>query len=277
MVLLVPDRLAFHRKAFEIEDHEKETARMAKRFEGKVAIITGAAKGMGQATAMQMSHEGATTVITDIDETGLQETREKIQSTGGKAKSVMCDIQDRAQVDTLIEGTKKEFGRLDILVNNAGLLLPGTIEETTDEIIDKTLNINVKGILYAIRAVTPIMKDQKYGRIVNVSSITGKNGDNSTVFAYGASKGAVISLTRSVARQLGPFGITCNAIAPHAVMTEMMKYWDDKKKQRAAQSIPVRRLGTVEDIAHLICFLGSDEASFINGETVNINGGYYMD
>ncbi len=250
---------------------------MAKRFEGKVAIITGAAKGMGQATAMQMSYEGATTVITDIDEAGLQETVEKIKSIGGNAKSVICDVQDRAQVDTLIEGTKKEFSRVDILVNNAGLLLPGTIEETTDEIIDKTLSINVKGILYAIRAATPIMKDQKYGRIVSVSSITGKNGDNSTVFVYGASKGAVISLTRSVARQLGPFGITCNAIAPHAVMTEMMKYWDDKKKQRAAQSIPVRRLGTVEDIAHLICFLGSDEASFINGETININGGYYMD
>ena len=213
---------------------------MAKRFEGKIAIITGAAKGMGQATSMQMSYEGATTVIIDVDANGLQQTMEKIQSAGGKAKPVICDIQDRTQVDALIDGTKKEFGRLDILVNNAGLSLPGTIEETTDEIIDRTLNINVKGILYAIRAATPIMKDQKYGRIVNVSSITGKNGDNSTVFVYGASKGAVISLTRSVARQLGPFGITCNAIAPHAVMTEMMKYWDDKKKQRAAQAIPVR-------------------------------------
>ncbi|MGA2765643.1 MAG: glucose 1-dehydrogenase [Spirochaetia bacterium] len=250
---------------------------MAKRFEGKVAIITGAAKGMGRATATQMACEGATTVITDIDETGLRETMQKIQSAGGKAKLIKCDIQDREQVDALIEGTKKEFGRLDILVNNAGLLLPGTIEETTDEIIDRTLNINIKGILYAIRAATPVMKDQKYGRILNVSSITGKNGDNSTVFVYGASKGAVISLTRSVARQLGPFGITCNAIAPHAVMTEMMKYWDDTKKRRAAESIPVRRLGTVEDISHLICFLVSDEASFINGETVNINGGYYMD
>lgn len=250
---------------------------MAKRFEGKVAIITGAAKGMGQATALQMSCEGATAVITDIDDSGLQETMREICSRGGKAKAVVCDIQDRAQVDALIEGTKKELGRLDVLVNNAGLLLPGTIEETSDDIIDRTLAINVKGILYAIRAATPIMKDQKYGRIVNVSSITGKNGDNSTVFVYGASKGAVISLTRSVARQLGPFGVTCNAIAPHAVMTEMMKYWDDAKKQRAAQSIPVRRLGTVEDVAHLICFLGSDEASFINGETVNINGGYYMD
>jgi 3-oxoacyl-[acyl-carrier protein] reductase len=250
---------------------------MGTRFEGKVAIVTGAAKGMGQATAVEMCRDGASVRITDIDRTGLEETAQMIRRSGGKINTEVCDIQDRAQVDALIQRTKKELGRLDILVNNAGLLLPGTIEETTDDIIDRTLNINVKGLLYAIRSATPIMKEQKYGRIVNVSSITGKNGDNSTVFVYGASKGAVISLTRSVARQLGPFGVTCNAIAPHAVMTEMMKYWTDEKKQRAADAIPVRRLGTVEDIAHLICFLSSDDASFINGETVNINGGYYMD
>ena len=258
---------------------------MGARFDGKVVIITGAAKGMGQATAVEMSRDGAAVVITDIDAAGLEETAALVRAAKGTGSSgnggvvtlITCDIQDRAQVDTLIGRTKNELGRLDILVNNAGLLLPGTIEETTDDIIDRTLNINVKGILYAIRAATPIMKDQKYGRIVNVSSITGKNGDNSTVFVYGASKGAVISLTRSVGRQLGPFGITCNAIAPHAVMTDMMKYWTEEKKARAAAAIPVRRLGTVEDISHLICFLSSDDAAFINGETVNINGGYYMD
>ncbi|MDR0684892.1 MAG: SDR family oxidoreductase, partial [Spirochaetaceae bacterium] len=108
-------------------------------------------------------------------------------------------------------------------------------------------------------------------------SVTGKNVDNSTTFAYGASKGAVISLTRSVARQLGPFGITCNAIAPHAVMTKMMEYWDDTKKAEAASKIPVKRLGTIQDMSGLMMYLASDEAGFINGETVNINGGYYMD
>ena len=250
---------------------------MGARFEGKVAIVTGAAKGMGLATAAEMCRDGASVMMTDIDKAGLENAARQMRSGGGKLTTEICDISDRAQVDALIARTKKELGRLDILVNNAGLLLPGTIEETTDDIIDRTLNINVKGILYAIRAATPIMKEQKYGRIVNVSSITGKNGDNSTVFVYGASKGAVISLTRSVARQLGPHGVTCNGIAPHAVMTEMMKYWTDEKKQRAADAIPVRRLGTIEDIAHLICFLSSDDASFINGETVNINGGYYMD
>jgi len=250
---------------------------MRKRFEGRVAIVTGAAKGMGQATAVELAEDGASVVVTDIDQAGMEETERLISSQGGKASFVLCDIQERTQVDELILGTKKKLGRIDILVNNAGLLLPGTIEETTDEIIENTLGINVKGILYAVRAVTPVMKMQSYGRIVNVSSITGKNGDNSTVFVYGASKGAVISLTRSVARQLGPFGITCNAVAPHAVMTEMMKYWTEEKKKKAATAIPVGRLGTVEDVAHLICFLASDAAAYINGETVNINGGYYMD
>jgi 3-oxoacyl-[acyl-carrier protein] reductase len=250
---------------------------MGARFAGRVAIITGAAKGMGLATALEMARDGAAVAITDIDGRGLEEAAVQVRAIGGKVLAVVCDIQDRKQVDTLIQRTKDELGRVDILVNNAGLLLPGTIEQTTDDIIERTLGINVKGVLYAIREVTPIMKAQNYGRIVNVASITGKNGDNSTVFVYGASKGAVISLTRSVARQLGPFGVTCNSVSPHAVMTEMMKYWTDDKKKKAADAIPVRRLGTVEDISHLICFLCSDDASFINGEAVNINGGYYMD
>jgi 3-oxoacyl-[acyl-carrier protein] reductase len=169
------------------------------------------------------------------------------------------------------------FGRVDILVNNAGLLVTGTIEETSDDIIDRTLDINVKGVLYCIRAVTPIMKKQRYGKIISLSSITGKNGDNSTVFVYGASKGAVMSLTRSAARQLGPYGINVNAVAPHAVMTSMMRYWDEERKKRVADQIPLRRLATVEDVSSLIVFLASEKSSFITGETINVNGGYYMD
>jgi 3-oxoacyl-[acyl-carrier protein] reductase len=201
----------------------------------------------------------------------------RIREAGGKASGVRCDMAVRSEVDELIHGAHSEFGRIDILINNAGVLITGTIEETSDDIIDKTLDINVKGVLYAIRAVTPIMKAQGYGRIVNVASITGKNGDNTSVFVYGASKGAVISLTRSVARQLGPFGITCNAIAPHAVLTDLLSYWDEAKKTEIASRIPVRRLGTEQDMSALMCFLASEESGYITGETVNINGGYYMD
>lgn len=247
------------------------------RFVDKVAFITGGGQGMGQQLAIDMAKEGARVVVVDIDVQGLEETRTFLEEQNSDYLIVECDISDDVQVAEAIGKTIGKYSRLDILVNNAGLLRNATIEETTNDLIDKTIDINIKGILYAIREVTPIMKRQSYGRIVNVSSITGKNGDNSTTFVYGASKGAVITITRSVARQLGPFGITCNAIAPHAVMTKMMYYWDDAKKDAMAEKIPVKRLGTVKDMSNLMMFLSSDDASFINGEVVNINGGYYMD
>jgi 3-oxoacyl-[acyl-carrier protein] reductase len=247
------------------------------RFTGKAAFITGAAQGMGYQLALDMAKEGAAVVISDVDDKSLAEAGEVLKKQGARCLALKCDVSSRKEVEAAINKTVESFGRLDILVNNAGLLKSFSIEDTTDELINATLDINIKGILYAIRAVTPVMKKQQYGRIVNVASITGKNGDNSTTFVYGASKGAVISLTRSVARQLGPFGVTCNAIAPHAVMTKMMEYWDDAKKAEAAGKIPVKRLGTIQDMSHLMMYLASDEAGFVNGETVNINGGYYMD
>ena len=233
---------------------------MKNRFEGKVAVITGSARGMGKETAKRMAMEGASIVLTDIDKLAIEKTAEEFKTAGYNFISVLCDISKRTQVDNLINEAVKAFGKIDILINNAGLLLTAPIEETTDEIIEKTLDINVKGVLYAIRAVTPIMKKQ-----------------NSTTFVYGASKGAVLTITRSVARQLGPYGITCNGIAPHAVMTEMMSYWTEEKKAAMAAKIPIRRLGTESDMAALMCFLASDDSGFITGETVNINGGYYMD
>jgi len=247
------------------------------RFIGKIAFITGAGQGMGYQLALDMAREGAKVVVSDIDETALATVKQALTQQGANFLALKCDVSNCTQIEAAIDKAVETYGRLDILVNNAGLLQSFTIEDTTNELIDSTLNINVKGVLYAIRKVTPIMKKQRYGRIINVASITGKNGDNSTTFAYGASKGAVITLTRSVARQLGPFGVTCNAIAPHAVMTKMMEYWDDERKNEMASKIPVRRLGTIQDMSSLMMYLASDEAGFINGETVNINGGYYMD
>ena len=247
------------------------------RFTDKVAVITGAAQGMGMQLALDMAQEGAIVVASDILPEELDGLKAEIESRGGRCVALVCDVSSRTAVDYLISSAVESFGRVDILVNNAGLLTMATIEETSDELIDRTLDINIKGVLYTIRSVTPVMKKQGYGRIVNVSSITGKNGDNSTTFAYGASKGAVATLTRSVARQLGPFGVTVNAIAPHAVMTKMMSYWTEEKKAAIAEKIPVRRLGTIEDMSYLMMFLASDEAGFISGEVVNINGGYYMD
>lgn len=247
------------------------------RFAGKVALITGAGQGIGREIAIDMADEGAIVIISDISAKDIDETVSLILARGGKAFPGLCDVSSREQIDALIAKVLQDHGRLDILVNNAGILIPATIEETTDDLIDRTIDINLKGILWAIRTVTPIMKKAGYGRIVSISSITGKNGDNSSTFVYGATKGAVMSLTRSVARQLGPSGVTCNAVAPHAIMTKMMEYWDDAKKRSISDKIPVRRLGTPHDVSRAVLYLASDEASFVNGEVLNINGGYYMD
>jgi 3-oxoacyl-[acyl-carrier protein] reductase len=247
------------------------------RFTGKVAFITGSAQGIGFQLARDFAKEGAKVIISDVDDGTLKEAGDILTKDGASWLAVKCDVSDYKQVEDAVNQGFQKFGRIDILVNNAGILKNFPIEETTNELIDATIGINVKGALYTIRAVTPIMKKQNYGRIINVSSICGKMGDHSTTYVYGASKGALLSATRSVAYQLGPFGITCNSIAPHAVMTKLMAYWDEGRKNDAAAKIPVRRLGTVEDMSYLMMFLASDEAGFINGENVNINCGYYMD
>lgn len=247
------------------------------RFTGKVALVTGAARGIGQRNALDMASEGAYVILSDIDEAPLKTTQAEIENNGGRCSLRRCDLTDPDQVSELIRETVATAGTIDILVNNAGYLPVGGIEDLDEATLVRTLGINVKAVLYCIREVAPIMKSRQYGKIVNVASITGKNGDNSSSPVYGASKGAVITLTRSIARELGPFNVNCNAVAPHAVMTDMMSYWDEERKQRAADAIPLKRLGTVEDISRLMMFLAADESSFITGETININGGYYMD
>jgi 3-oxoacyl-[acyl-carrier protein] reductase len=250
---------------------------VAARFAGKAAVVTGAARGIGACVAADLAAEGASVLAVDVDAAALPALRDAVAAAGGTCLTAACDVSRRADVDRAVAAALEAFGRVDILVNNAGILLNATIEETGDEMIDRVLDVNLKSVLYAIRAVTPVMKRQRYGRIVNVSSITGKNGDRSTTMVYGASKGAIMTLTRSVARQLGPWNVTCNAVAPHAIMTDLMKHWDGEKRRTAAEEIPVRRLGTVEDVSRLMLFLASDEASYVTGETINCNGGYYMD
>lgn len=249
----------------------------ADRFAGKVAVITGSGRGIGRRLATDLAAEGARVVVTDIDAAKTEEAALEIRDSGGESMAVVCDVADSTAVNELVERVVNMWGGIDILVNNAGLLTVGDIEGMSDDLIRRTLEINVAGVLYFIRAVTPLFKRRRYGKIVNVASVTGKNGDGSTYPVYGASKGAVISLTRSVARALGPYNVNCNAIAPHAVMTEMMSYWDDERKRKAIEKIPIGRLGTVEDMSNLMMFLASDESSFITGEVVNINGGFYMD
>ena len=247
------------------------------RFKDKVVLVTGAAQGIGEATAIAFARERARVALADLNLDGVLQVKEKIDKIGGEALALKVDISNPAMVNEMMEKIVDHFGRLDILVNNAGIIARGVIEDITDEMLDKVLSVNFKGVFYCCRAAVPIMKKQKYGKIVNVSSITAKRGDNTTAPCYGASKGAILTLTRSLARQLGPFGINVNAVAPHAIDTPMMKYWDEKKRKAVIESLPVRRMGKPEDVAHAILFLSSDEAGFITGETLNLNGGYLMD
>ncbi len=246
-------------------------------FKDKIALVTGAAQGIGEATALSFAKRGAHLALVDIKLERLCTLQQRIEKMGQKSLAFQVDVSDVKAVEKIVKETVDNFGRLDILVNNAGIIARGTIEDVNDDMLDKVLDVNFKGVFYFCRAAVPYMKKQRYGKIINVSSITAKRGDNTTAPCYGASKGAILTLTRSLARQLGPYGINVNAVAPHAIMTPMMEYWDEKKKRAVIESLPVRRLGTAEDVAFAILFLASDEASFITGETINLNGGYLMD
>jgi len=242
----------------------------------KVAIITGAAQGIGKAIALRFAKKGTFVIITDINLEKLREVEKEINKFG-KCSSLKLNVACPDEVNKIVDEIIKKFGRIDILVNNAGITANGSIEQVNNELLDRIIGVNFKGTFYCCRAAVPIMKKQHYGKIVNISSITAKRGDNTTAPCYGASKGAIATLTKSLARQLGPFGINVNAVAPHAIDTPMMKYWDEEKRKKTSESLPVRRLGTPEDVAAAVTFLASDEASFITGQIINVDGGHFMD
>jgi len=245
---------------------------------GKSAIVTGSSDGIGKAVALLFAQKGARVLVNySKSEEKANEVVSEIRRRGGTAIVQKADVSKSSEVKEMINTCLKNFGRIDILVNNAGILHFGQIEDITDEILERVFQVNFFSAFYCSREVVPIMKTQKYGKIVNISSIAGQRGDHSTAPCYGPSKGAMSVLTKSLARQLGPFGINVNAIAPHAIITPMMDYWEEEKRQEMRETIPVRRLGTPDDIAVAALFLVSDEADFITGQVIGVNGGYLMD
>jgi 3-oxoacyl-[acyl-carrier protein] reductase len=249
-----------------------------KKLSGKTAIITGSSYGIGKGIAVLFAKEGANVVINySKSEQKAQMVVEEIVAGGARAIAVRADVSKSAEIKKLVEKSVDTFGSVEILVNNAGILPFGEIEEIDDECLERVFQVNFFGAFYCCREVVPHMKERKYGKIVNVSSIAGQKGDHSTAPCYGPSKGALSVLTKSLARQLGPHGINVNAIAPHAIITPMMDYWDEEKRREMKEVIPVRRLGTPYDVAVAALFLVSDEANFITGQVINVNGGYLMD
>ena len=245
------------------------------KLQGKVAIITGAARGIGREIALRFAQEGASVILVDIR--GAEESAAELRLQGLAAKGLEVDITLSAEVEAAVKNILQMEGTIDILVNNAGIIARGTILDLTDEIWQSVMNVNVNGAFYWCRAVLPSMIKSHGGRIVNVSSIAGKMGDITAAPVYGTSKGALNALTKSLARQAAEYGITVNAIAPHAIETDMSAQWSEEKRKGVIESIPLKRMGTPEEVASAALFLASDEAAFITGEVLNLNGGYLMD
>jgi 3-oxoacyl-[acyl-carrier protein] reductase len=191
--------------------------------------------------------------------------------------AIPCDITKSAEVKAMVDQVQKAFGRIDLLINNAGIIRRGTIDTVTEEDWDCVIDVNLKGTFNCCKAVVETMRQQSYGKIINVSSIAGKMGDITSAPGYGPSKAGMDALTKTLARQLARYGINVNAVSPHAIETEMSAQWSEERRKEIIASIPLGRLGKPEDVAEAVLFLASDEASFITGEILDVNGGALMD
>jgi len=251
---------------------------MLGRVAGLVAIVTGAGSGIGQASAVRLAEEGAIVVCADINESAAKATAESITSTGARAIAAGIDISDSGACSALVEQTVSDFGSIDILVNNAGVNLPGVFHEVSNETIDRTLNVNVKGAMYLTRASIPYMLKKGNGSIVNMSSVNGLVSEP-YLSVYSASKGAIVMFTRGIALDYAKQGIRCNAICPGWVDTPInhahakMLGGLDHVYKTIDSFQPIGRPGTSREIANLVLFLASDESSFMTGSIVSADGG----
>ncbi|MBJ2121938.1 glucose 1-dehydrogenase [Arthrobacter sp. MSA 4-2] len=255
-------------------------------LEGKVALITGAASGMGKAMAVGFAGEGAHVVIADLNLDGAKEAAEAIRATGGSASAVSLNVADPQQSKSVTEDIVNEHGRIDILVNNAGIGLIKPLWETTPEEWDRIMNVNVKGLFFLTQAVCEPMRKQRSGKIINMASIAGRRGE-ALVAAYCASKATVISITQSTAMAMAEYGVNVNAMAPGIVDTP---YWKEVDKQfgeitgkaegetfkSAADNIPLGRTSVPEDVVPLAIFLAGPGSDYITAQTYNVEGGMVM-
>ena len=244
-----------------------------KLLEGKTALITGAARGIGKAIAMKFASEGANVAFTDltIDEVGMA-TEHEISSLGVKCKGYASNAADFDDSHKVVDEVLKDFGRIDILINNAGITKDGLIMRMSEQQWDAVINVNLKSAFNFIHAITPIMMRQRSGSIVNMSSVVGVSG-NAGQANYSASKAGMIGLAKSTAKELGSRGIRVNAIAPGFIITEMTGQLSDEVRAEWAKQIPLRRGGTPDDVANVALFLASDISSYVSGQVINVCGG----
>lgn len=239
----------------------------------KVAIVTGAGQGIGKASALKLAERGVSVVIADINLDVAKKAAEEIsKKTNVMILPIKVDIADENSVKEMVSTTVEKFGTVDVLVNNAGICRPiKDLESVEKSEWDAIINVNLMGAVYCCKAVMPIFKEKKYGKIINMASLAGENGSMAVSTAYGATKAGVINLTKSLAKQLGKYNITVNAIAPGLIATDMTA-----DLGYDPETIPMKRLGTPEDVAGAVCFLESDDSDYITGLTIDVNGGFYL-
>ena len=243
-----------------------------RRLENKVCIITGAAQGIGLATALKFAREGATVVICDLKQAGIDEALRQCEALGANAVGYVVDVTQRAMVDAAVAQVLERFGRIDVLVNNAGITQDARLQKMTLEQFDRVIDVNLRGVFHCAQAVSNAMVAQGYGVILNASSVVGLYG-NFGQTNYAATKFGVIGFTKTWSRELGPKGIRVNAVAPGFIMTHILETIPDKVLDEMKHRVPLHRLGTPEEIANVYCFLASDEASYVNGAVIEVSGG----
>lgn len=243
-----------------------------KRLEGKVCIITGAAQGIGQATALKFAREGATVIVCDVRQSAVDEAVSQCQAEGATTVGFVMDVTQRDMVDAVVAQVKERFGRIDVLVNNAGITQDARLQKMTLEQFDKVIDVNLRGVFHCAQAVADHMVAQGSGVILNASSVVGIYG-NFGQTNYAATKFGVIGFTKTWSRELGPKGVRVNAVAPGFISTPILSTIPEKVIQEMEQRVPLRRLGQPEEIANVYAFLASDEASYINGAVLEVSGG----
>lgn len=242
----------------------------------KVAIVTGASKGIGRAIAINFAKEGAKVVLNyRSDDNGAQEVLKEIENSGGVALLHKGDVSDFSVAEDLIKFCIEKFSRIDILVNNAGITKDTLLLRMKEEDFDSVINVNLKGSFNCVKHASSFMIKQKYGKILNISSVIGLIGNVGQI-NYAASKAGIIGMTKSLAKELGSRGINVNAIAPGFIETDMTSVLEDKTKETIMSHIPLKRMGSVEDVSNLAVFLASDLASYITGQVITVDGGMVM-